>query len=80
MPIHDWSKVIAGIFHDFHVGWIIELRIALNAGILPTGYYALAEQVTQPFGPGVLTLQANGANGTSSPGGSRQGTATRMGE
>lgn len=60
MPIHDWTQVNAGIFHDFHCAWIIELRTALNGGLLPSGYYALAEQVTRPFGPDVLTLQANG--------------------
>lgn len=64
MPIHDWTKVDAGIFHDFHHAWITELRNALNCGILPSGYYALAEQVTRPFGPDVLTLQANGTLGS----------------
>lgn len=44
MPVHDWTRVDAGIFHDFHVGWIPELRTALNSGLLPEGYYALAEQ------------------------------------
>ena len=24
MPIHDWSKVDAGIFHHFHHAWIEE--------------------------------------------------------
>jgi hypothetical protein len=24
MPIHDWTEVEAGIFHDFHVAWIPE--------------------------------------------------------
>ena len=36
---------------------------ALNEGLLPAGYYALAEQVTKPFGPDVLTLQTGGENG-----------------
>jgi hypothetical protein len=58
MPIHNWTKVDAGIFHDFHHAWITELRNLLNGGVLPEGYYALAEQVTRPFGPDVLTLQA----------------------
>jgi hypothetical protein len=62
MPIHDWTKVNAGIFHDFHGAWIIELRNALNGGLLPEDYDALAEQVTRPFGPDVLSLQANGSN------------------
>jgi len=60
MPIHDWTQVNAGIFHDFHSAWIVELRNTLNKGLLPAGYYALAEQVTRPIGPDVLTLQANG--------------------
>ncbi len=44
MPIHDWTRVDAGIFHDFHTVWIGYLRTALNEGLLPEGYYALAEQ------------------------------------
>jgi hypothetical protein len=44
MPVHDWTRVEAGIFHDFHTVWIGALRTALNEGLLPQGYYALAEQ------------------------------------
>ena len=40
MPIHDWTRVDAGIFHHFHVTWIPEIARALNAGLLPDGYYA----------------------------------------
>src|SRR5437762_11904805 len=63
MPIHDWTRVIAGIFHDFHHSWIEELKRALNRGLLPPEYYALAEQIAGGVGPDVLTLQspANGA-------------------
>ena len=21
MPVHDWTRVDAGLFHDFHQGW-----------------------------------------------------------
>jgi hypothetical protein len=63
MPIHDWSRVSAGTFHDFHLGWIAALRDALNNGILPPDYYALAEQIAGPLGPDVLTLQADNGNG-----------------
>ncbi|MBI2805066.1 MAG: DUF4058 family protein [Planctomycetes bacterium] len=59
MPVHDWTMVPAGIFHHFHVAWVNELSNTLNDGLLPPGYYALAEQVTRPFGPDVLTLQTN---------------------
>ncbi len=63
MPIHDWARVNAGIFHDFHLGWLAELRRALNGGLLPPDYYALAEQIASGLGPDVITLQqpTNGA-------------------
>jgi hypothetical protein len=43
MPIHDWSRVDSGIFHDFHQAWTIEIRNALNAGGLPPGFFAMAD-------------------------------------
>ncbi len=58
MPVHDWTRVEAGIFHDFHHSWIDELKRSLNSGLLPEGYYALAEQRAAGFGPDVLTLDA----------------------
>lgn len=57
MPIHDWKRVNAGIFHAFHHGWIEENARALNRGVLPKGYYALPEQIAGEKGPDVLTLQ-----------------------
>jgi hypothetical protein len=57
MPIHDWTRVTAGTWHDFHLAWIAELRNVLNGGVLPADYYAQAEQVAGPLGPDVLTLQ-----------------------
>ena len=59
MPIHDWTRVDAGIFHDFHHAWIEEIKRALNRGVLPDDYYAMAEQHATGFGPDVLTLQGN---------------------
>ncbi|MGH7193944.1 MAG: hypothetical protein ACREJM_10485 [Candidatus Saccharimonadales bacterium] len=35
MPIHDWTRVEAGIFHHFHVEWMGALARALNQGLLP---------------------------------------------
>jgi hypothetical protein len=69
MPIHDWTRVEAGIFHDFHHAWIEEIKRALNRGVLPDGYYALAEQHAAGFGPDVLTLQGdrNGDADTAGP-------------
>lgn len=60
MPIHDWTRVSDGTFHDFHIAWIAEIRNALNGGLLPPSYYAQAEQIVAPLGPDVLTLQTNG--------------------
>lgn len=57
MPMHDWTRVEAGIYHDFHHEWISEIKRALNRGLLPEDYYALAEQQAAGFGPDVLTLQ-----------------------
>jgi hypothetical protein len=42
MPVHDWTRVDAGIFHDFHHAWIEDLKRALNRGLLPPDHYALA--------------------------------------
>ncbi len=56
MPVHDWTRVVSGIFHDFHQTWIPEIKNALNNGILPEGYYALAEQVTEGPIPDVIAL------------------------
>jgi hypothetical protein len=56
MPIHDWTRVYPGTFHDFHSAWITHLKEALNRGILPSDYYALAEQHAGEIVPDVLTL------------------------
>src|SRR5207253_2019397 len=58
-PVHDWTRVDAGIFHDFHHGWIMEIARALNRSILPADYYAPMEQHAAGFGPDVLTLQGD---------------------
>ncbi len=44
MPIHDWSRVDAGLFNHFHQDWIVELCRALNAARLPPGLLALIDQ------------------------------------
>jgi len=65
MPIHDWTRVSAGTCHDFHTCWIAHLKEALNDGLLPSDYYAQAEQVAGGIGPDVLTLAtSNGHNAT----------------
>src|SRR5437016_2747140 len=71
MPIHDWTRVDAGIFHAFHHDWITEIARALNRGILPSDYYALPERIAGGLGPDVLTLQrpSNGLVSRAEPAG-----------
>ncbi|MBC7854148.1 MAG: DUF4058 family protein [Pirellulaceae bacterium] len=56
MPIHDWKRVLAGTFHDFHQGWVVQLRSTLNDGLLPPDYYAQVEQGVSGPNADVLTL------------------------
>ena len=58
MPMHDWTRVPAGVFHAFHNSWIGELQKALNSGLLPSDHYALGEQQAGNIGPDVITLHA----------------------
>jgi hypothetical protein len=78
MPVHDWTRVDAGLFHDFHQGWIIALRNALNAGRLPPDYFALAEQSIRGSIPDVLTLRLSPGKGRQT--GSVQNTAVAVAE
>ena len=56
MPVHDWTRVIAGTFHHFHHEWITSISRSLNTGLLPSEYYAMAEQITGGLGPDVVAL------------------------
>jgi hypothetical protein len=57
MPIHDWTRPPLGLYHHFHQQWAGELCDALNAGVLPDGYYALVDQRAIGLVPDVLTLK-----------------------
>jgi hypothetical protein len=59
MPIHDWTRVRANRFHDFHQGWTIAIRNALNSGRLPPGFFAMAEQITGGPEPDVIALEVS---------------------
>jgi len=71
MPVHDWSRVKPGIFHDFHHEWISQIKRALNSGLLPKDYYAMAEQWSGQRELDVLALQGGigdgGNSGTPAP-------------
>jgi hypothetical protein len=58
MPVHDWTRVESGIWHAFHVAWIPIIQRVLNSGVLPDGFYALAEQHAGRSIADVLTLHA----------------------
>ena len=57
MPIHDWTRVRSNQFHDFHQRWAIAISNALNAGRLPSGYFAMVEQKMGGPEADVITLE-----------------------
>jgi len=57
MPMHDWTKVRSGTYHNFHYRWIASIMDRLNAGLLPAGCFAMAEQVIGGPEPDVVTLK-----------------------
>jgi hypothetical protein len=75
MPVHDWTRVYPGVFHDFHQTWITEIKRALNAGLLPPDYYAMAEQVAGGLVPDVLAPKGPPADLRSSAGSGEGGIA-----
>lgn len=58
MPIHDWTRVNAGLFHHFHQDWSVEISRTLNRDILGGGYYALVEQRVDGPEPDVIAVQS----------------------
>jgi hypothetical protein len=61
MPLHDWTRVPAGLFHHFHQSWSIRIVDALNAGRLPGGTIALVEQRAGHYEPDVLAIESSSA-------------------
>ena len=74
MPIHDWTRVDAGIFHGFHQRWMGRLAETLTA-TLPPNYYAETEQHADERIADVLTLHASPARGPKPIPASGPGTA-----
>ncbi len=60
MPIHDWTRVPSGVYHSFHQDWTIEICRSLNRGILPEGFYAMADQRVSGPEPDVVALRLRG--------------------
>jgi len=61
MPVHDWTRVEARVFHGFHLAWLGEISKSLNGGLLPDGFYSLPEQHAGRTIADVPTLHASPA-------------------
>jgi Protein of unknown function (DUF4058) len=68
MPIHDWTRVRANRFHDFHQSWTVAICNALNVAQLPSGYFAMIEQKTVTPVPDVVTLELTPPSGSTAGG------------
>ena len=42
--VDDWTRVDAGTFHSFHLGWLAEINKTLNRRVLPPGFYSQSER------------------------------------
>ncbi|MBY0395781.1 MAG: DUF4058 family protein, partial [Thermoleophilia bacterium] len=60
MPMHDWTRVEPGTYHNFHQDFIIELCRTLNREILPEGFIAMADQRVGGPEPDVVALRLGG--------------------
>ncbi|MCY2990685.1 MAG: DUF4058 family protein [Planctomycetota bacterium] len=72
MPLNDWTRIPAGLFHHFHQDWSIEIARELNRRRLPKGMSALVEQRSGPRESDVLTVESTrnpGRYGLDSDGG-----------
>ena len=67
MPVHDWSRVGSGTFHNFPVLWTTTITNGFNAGLLPQGDFAMAEQVIGGPEPDVIALKTFTERYTESP-------------
>ena len=59
MPMHDWTRVRSGTYHNFHLLWMSNITNRLNSGLLPPGFFAMAEQIIGRPETDVVTLQTS---------------------
>jgi hypothetical protein len=57
VPIHDWTRVQSGLFHEFHQCWSVRIKDALNASFRGKDYYALVEQKVDGPEPDVIAVE-----------------------
>ena len=60
MPIHDWTRVDAGLFHAFHFQWISALCNTLNAGGTTIGLLRAPRTIDQRADSGCPYARARG--------------------
>lgn len=77
MPLHDWTRVPSGLYHDFHQSWSIRVKDALNSGRLPKGISALVKQRSGPLESDVLAIESRGKRSRFEPD-SGGGVATKQ--
>jgi hypothetical protein len=63
MPVHDWTRVRANRFHDFHQSWTVALCNALNAIRLPPCFFAMIERKEGEPEPDFITLDLTSPTG-----------------
>jgi hypothetical protein len=57
MPVHEWTRVSDGTFHDFHYSWVLEIKRVLKRGLLSPAYYVMAERLGGDLGAPYARLQ-----------------------
>ncbi|MEI8019484.1 MAG: hypothetical protein WCH39_14865 [Schlesneria sp.] len=65
MPIHDWTRLETGDFHDFLQCWVVAIRNAPSSGLLPPDDMAMAEQIAGRPIPDVVSLNIREPKGDS---------------
>src|SRR4051812_29852701 len=78
MPMHDWTRFEATIYHRFHQRWSVARADALNSGLLLAGMEALIERHSGGLGPDVLTVERQGPRHRQRPSAVATAPKTRM--
>jgi Protein of unknown function (DUF4058) len=78
MPIHDWSRLDAGVFRHFHNYWYMDIGDVLNEKLLPNTYFAMIEQTAGDVITDVLTLHAPTQNGHARGGAQGEGSSVAV--
>ena len=78
MPVHDWKLASGSDFQEFHFLWIAAIRHALNSGLLPSSYYAIAESRIMGYEPDALAYEKSEPRFRRTPAGSDANSGTTL--